>query len=329
MFVLTRMPDLSNPGFRARYTPRWGRETVVVCATAQTPMEYNPRPYVALSVKLMLSGEERYCVQGREKCVAEHSFLVLNGGQVYGSRIAERFPAYSLSVFFDPVLVAETGAAVRRSAADDLAAEPRREVRDFPQLPARLPDTLRSHATRLRALCESHVPERLAIEQLVLRLLIDLYRWLDGASRVAPGIDVRGPDADELHRRLSLVYDLIESCYADDLTLHRLAATAGLSRFHFLREYRKAFGRTPHEHVIQRRVDAAISLLRSTSLRTADIAAEVGFNSRQALSAQFSRRAGTSPIAYRRTADPPRSRDRPHPAADTFGVVDLGIEQDL
>lgn len=92
--------------------------------------------------------------------------------------------------------------------------------------------------------------------------------------------------------------DLIDRCYAEDLDLDTLAATAGLSRFHFLRSFRGAYGCTPGEHLGRRRIERAQDLLRATNLTVTEVCHLVGYSSLGSFSARFHRLVGVSPSAY-------------------------------
>jgi AraC-like DNA-binding protein len=92
--------------------------------------------------------------------------------------------------------------------------------------------------------------------------------------------------------------DLIDRSYAEDLDLDTLAATAGLSRFHFLRCFRLAYGCTPGEHLTRRRVERAQDLLRATNLTVTEVCHLVGYSSLGSFSSTFRRLVGTSPSQY-------------------------------
>ncbi len=62
-------------------------------------------------------------------------------------------------------------------------------------------------------------------------------------------------------RHLLRARDLADRRYADPLTVDDLAAAAGLSRAHFSREFRKAFGVSPHAYLLTRRLERAAALL--------------------------------------------------------------------
>lgn len=92
---------------------------------------------------------------------------------------------------------------------------------------------------------------------------------------------------------------LIESSFAGESTLDRLAAGAGLSPFHFHRRFTTVTGSTPHELVTALRIRAAKAELARTGTAVADIARSVGYASAPSFSRQFRRFVGFTPTAFR------------------------------
>lgn len=105
-------------------------------------------------------------------------------------------------------------------------------------------------------------------------------------------------------RHLLRAKDLADARYADPLAVEDLAAAAGLSRAHFTREFRRAFGETPHAYLLTRRLERAASLLRTTDRSVAQICFAVGLRSVGSFTSSFTRAYGLSPTAYR-AAFPP------------------------
>jgi AraC family transcriptional regulator len=91
----------------------------------------------------------------------------------------------------------------------------------------------------------------------------------------------------------------IEEHLADDLTLAELAAVAGLSPFHFARRFKEAFGSSPHQYVVQRRIERARLLLTTTTWTVAVIAQAVGCASESHLALHFKRLTGLTPRHFR------------------------------
>src|SRR5712671_240203 len=104
----------------------------------------------------------------------------------------------------------------------------------------------------------------------------------------------------EVHERLCRARTYIDECYDLPLDLDEISKQACLSRYHFLRLFRKAFATTPHQYLIHRRIEKAKELLRSRRLSVTDVCFEVGFQSLGSFSALFRKCVGDAPINYRR-----------------------------
>ena len=98
--------------------------------------------------------------------------------------------------------------------------------------------------------------------------------------------------------RIRRVIDLMESCPEEDLSLDRLAGTAGLSPFHFIRVFTRLTGETPHARLICARLRKAGDLIRS-NVAIADAAAAAGFSDQSHLTRRFKRVYGVTPAQYR------------------------------
>jgi AraC-like DNA-binding protein len=105
-------------------------------------------------------------------------------------------------------------------------------------------------------------------------------------------------------RHLLRAKDLADARYFEPLDVDALAAAAGLSRAHFSREFRRAFGDSPHGYLITRRLERAAALLRTTDRSVADICFAVGLQSVGSFTSSFTRTYGMSPTAYRASFPP-------------------------
>ncbi|HEX2412531.1 MAG TPA: helix-turn-helix transcriptional regulator [Solirubrobacteraceae bacterium] len=105
-------------------------------------------------------------------------------------------------------------------------------------------------------------------------------------------------------RHLLRARDLADARYFERLGVDDLARAAGLSRAHFSREFRRAFGESPHAYLLTRRLERAAALLRTTDHSVADICFSVGLQSVGSFTSSFTRTFGVTPTAYR-AAFPP------------------------
>ena len=105
-------------------------------------------------------------------------------------------------------------------------------------------------------------------------------------------------------RHLLTAKDLADARYWERLDVDDLARAAGLSRAHFSREFRAAFGESPHAYLLTRRMERAAALLRTTDRSVADICFSVGLQSVGSFTTSFKQTYGVTPTEYR-AAYPP------------------------
>ena len=84
------------------------------------------------------------------------------------------------------------------------------------------------------------------------------------------------------------------------IRLAALAAEAGMSRYHYIRLYRRQTGHTPMAEVRRLRLDSARDLLMATALPIKEIARRCGLGNAQSFSRVFSVHQGQAPAAFRR-----------------------------
>jgi transcriptional regulator GlxA family with amidase domain len=111
-------------------------------------------------------------------------------------------------------------------------------------------------------------------------------------------------------RHLLRAKDLVDARYREPLDVPALARAARLSQAHFSREFRRAFGETPHQYLLTRRLERAAAMLRNTDRSVADICFTVGLRSVGSFTTSFGRAFGLSPTAYRATYPPAATRAR-------------------
>ena len=111
-------------------------------------------------------------------------------------------------------------------------------------------------------------------------------------------------------RHLVKAKDLADARYFEPLTVDDLASVAGLSRAHFSREFRRAFGEPPHTYLLTRRLERAATLLRNTDRSVAEVCMAVGLQSVGSFTSSFTRTFGMPPTAYRASFPPARTYAR-------------------
>lgn len=126
---------------------------------------------------------------------------------------------------------------------------------------------------------------------------------LDGPHRARrlPGRgDAGGVTRYDTNRRMLRARDAIDRCSDQPLDVTELARIAVSSEAHFIRTFRATFGETPHRYLQRRRIERAMTLLRSSERSVTDICMEVGFTSLSTFTRTFRSIVGEPPSEFRR-----------------------------
>lgn len=96
------------------------------------------------------------------------------------------------------------------------------------------------------------------------------------------------------------VVEYVEAHLAGNMRLAEIARAAGQSETILLRNFKATFGTSPHQYFIQRRIDRATDLIRTTTMSLAEVACVTGFSDQAHMSRLIKRSCGVTPGAMRR-----------------------------
>lgn len=100
-----------------------------------------------------------------------------------------------------------------------------------------------------------------------------------------------------LYRRIVQAKIFIDNNYSKKIDLDNISDEAFFSKFHFIRQFKKIYGKPPHQYLTMVRIEKAMLLLK-TDLPVSTVCCEVGFESIGSFSTLFKRIVGLSPSAY-------------------------------
>jgi AraC-like DNA-binding protein len=101
-----------------------------------------------------------------------------------------------------------------------------------------------------------------------------------------------------LYRRIVQAKIYMDTHYADNIDLDNISDEALFSKFHFIRLFKKVYGKTPHQYLTSVRIENAVKLLKAGSA-VSDVCYAVGLESLSSFGSLFKRIVRISPSAFR------------------------------
>ena len=251
----------------------------IVCTSGPHDHPFEERAG-AVSVSLVLAGTFVFRSDRGSSLLSAGSLLLMNAGQSFECSHRHGEGDRCLSFHLDPALfeqvARETGALSARFDRDRLPPS-----RAFAGLAARAKAAMAGHGS---------------FEELVLGLAA-------AASRAARGgeHEASAPSAWD-HARIARVLRHLESDTAAPASLAELACIAGLSRYHFLRNFKRVTGVTPHQWLLRARLADAANRLATSREPVTGIALDAGFEDLSHFIHSFHAEFGVSPRRYRLAA---------------------------
>lgn len=266
--------------------------------------EYRVENYrTTLSVKAVQRGAALYVTPQSRHLVTPDHFLILNHGQEYALEFQWPMPTETLCPFFQPDFVEHVAFCMTSSAQKQL------DEIDVVTRPVDFCERLVPRRGRLGRLLD-YIHHEVKTGHACNTWLEDQFTLLAESLVELRGIERREVDQisacrsatrRELYRRLHRGRDYLSASYARPVTVAEAAAAATLSPYHFHRQFRTFFHKTPMQFVQACRLDAARRLLLSSDMPVTQVCLFVGFESLGSFSSLFRKRFGSPPIQFRRS----------------------------
>lgn len=307
--IYRQFPDLrwlkeqAEQGFSGRKAwgghtlPVAGWPTVILNVKATNICRDNIRG--PLSVFTNVSGKSRVTCGSHQVTVQEDYFFISNHDQRYTLEIDQGTSAETLNIHFGAYF-AEQAFSTLKLHPEKLIDEcfftaPHHRIELYNKLYRR--DNIFNH---LAAELRNSNGDRLYEEEKLYDLLVLLLHQNNEISTIARRIPVlRNSTKQEILKRLLRATDYIHSYYHRDITLEELANVACFSKFHFLRLFKIAFQKTPHQFISEVKVQQAKAFLKRTGMEVSSVAKAVGFENTSSFSRMFYNQTGLYPSQYR------------------------------
>jgi AraC-like DNA-binding protein len=254
----------------------------IVCRSGPDDRPFEER-HSRVSISAVVAGHFRYRAEQGEALLYPGALLLGNAGTCFECGHEHGTGDRCIAVHIAPELFEEVSASAANSHRFRFAAA------SLPAMPELLPTLV-----ELEALTE--VARPLAAASLAIRLAERVGEVMSGA-KPTPKQPGRG-DA----RRIATVLRHIEENAAEPLDLDQLAARANMSKYHFLRTFRRLTGTTPYQFVLNLRMRRAAVRLATSSDPVAAIAYDAGFGDLSTFNNRFRDLFGAAPTKFRAKA---------------------------
>ena len=255
------------------------------------------------SLRAVFNGCETYSIGKRTITVYAGNFLILNDGTAYNRAIYSEAAANTFAICFSPkfLLDFQNGYA---SSDRDLLDEPM--DRKMAEQPAFLETIypckgdIKYNLLHLIHHFNGNADE-LLLDDYIYHALLLFYRLYH--QEVLYKSDCIGAlnaaTRQELFKRISMAKDFMLSCYSQDISLADISFQACLSPTHLFRIFKQIYHCSPHQYLIQVRLDNARFLLKSTDYSLNEIVNLVGFTCPSTFIKLFKNKFQFTPGTYR------------------------------
>lgn len=279
-----------------RILPQQGWPTVILnTETSNTYRDNIPGP---LSIFANLAGTSTVDLQKKRISIKEDFFVVSNHGQRYTLEIDNPSPTQTFNIHFGEYFADQLLDSLKTPSAllDNDFQKPDQRIEFYNHLQRH-----DQHTKRL-ILQIKHQGENnpLYLEEKLYELLTLIITRENHVRKMISQLPaLRHSTRMEIFQRLLTATDYIYSFYDRPLSLDELASASCLSKFHFLRLFKIAFKKTPHQFITEVRITKAKELLRHTKLEINEISCNVGFDNASAFSRMFFNVTGSYPTQFR------------------------------
>ncbi len=224
-------------------------------------------------------------------------FFITNDNQFYTLEIGKQ-PAETANVHFGQAFMRQAF----QSMADDpthLLEQPTGEIPSFHNRVVPITAPFQQILDSLLEPGKDAMHEEEHLFQLLTLLVADEARLSRRQQAITA---LRASTREEIMKRLLQATDYIHTMADSQPDLDELARISCLSKFHFLRLFAMAFGKTPHQYISALKLNRARHLLETTTMDVKQIASSLGYRDSSTFSRLFHRHLGVYPSLYRTKA---------------------------
>lgn len=265
---------------------------------------YYPEHISNFSIKMVFSGNSSYNIGKRHLNLFPDSFLALNQGTTYSSKVDSNIPVNTLSISFAPEFLNDFYGTQNKSMTtllEDPFNHNNQSENFFLETIYPFAGDMKYNILHLKNQIEQDFSNDLLINEYLHHCLINFFKiYHKEVSNKSENLNFLNKSTKfEILKRLTFAKEYISSNYNKNINLEDIAQTACLSVNHLLRTFKQAYKISPHQYLIKVRIDRSKYLLRNTRYSLNEIVEIVGFECPSSFIRLFKAMNTTTPGKYR------------------------------
>ena len=265
---------------------------------------YYPEHISSFSMKMVFSGNSAYNIGKRHLNLYPDSFLALNQGTPYSSKIDSNIPVNQFSISFAPEFLSDFYKSQRKNSntlLDDPFNLDDHSESFFLETIYPFSGDMKYNILHLKNQLEQDSPDDLLVNEYLHHCLINYFKiYHKEISNKSENLSFLNKSTKiEILKRLTFAKEYISSNYNKNIELEDIAQTACLSVNHLLRTFKQAYGISPHQYLMKVRINRSKYLLRNTRYTLNEIVEIVGFECPSSFIRLFKTMNSITPGKYR------------------------------
>jgi AraC family transcriptional regulator len=256
-----------------------------------------------LSLHAVFNGNESYTIGKRKVTVFPGNFLILNDGTSYDRAIYSDTLANTFAIYFSPKFLMDFqyGYSISdRNLLDEPMAKSLGGPTTFLETIYPCKGDIKYNLLHLIDHFNENADE-LLLDDYIYHTLLLFHRLYDKEVLYKSSClgSLNAGTRNELFKRLTLAKDFMLSNYSQDISLDDISRQSCLSSTHLFRTFKQIYNCSPHQYLIQIRLDNARHMLKSTNYTLNEIVNLVGFTCPSTFIKLFKNKFQFTPGTYR------------------------------
>jgi AraC family transcriptional regulator len=249
--------------------------------------------HASVAIAAVLEGSFQYRCDSGRALLYPGAVMLGNVGACYECGHEHGSGDRCVSLQFSPALFEEIAASTAGSSCFRFTAAMLPALKSLNRPMAEMAALAANTRAASRRQPDRMAPNHMAVEELAIDMAEAVVQAVAGGN--ARSVLLSPADS----RRISRVLRHIEIHAAEPLDLTTLAAVACMSKYHFLRSFRRSTGVTPHQYLLGLRLRRAAQQLCNSTAPVSSIAFDAGFGDLSTFNAGFRAQFGASPGHFR------------------------------